>query len=79
MTAVFKGTFAGPSPSMGFKPGQNYVVVVKGNRITTPSGLICPYGSIEAFLMNWENVTQIKDGLEIKEIITDQLKPDDND
>lgn len=48
--------FVGPTESMGYKPGEEYELTVKGMTIypAVSLGKPCPYSSIESFLRNWE-------------------------
>ena len=44
--------FIGQDGSLGYRNGENYLLTVRGNEIVKP--IRCPYGSVEAFLRNWE-------------------------
>ncbi len=61
---LITATFTGPNGSMGFRTGQLYQLHVE-----MPSkGLVlirskehgaCPYKSLQAFLLNWRNISLV--------------------
>ena len=52
-----QATFKGMDGNLGFRNGEKYLLKVKGDVIyRLPDGQPCPYGSIEMFLRNWDNI-----------------------
>lgn len=47
-----KARFIGQDGLLGYRNGKEYVIEIRGNTIMTPRP--CPYGSVEAFLRNWQ-------------------------
>ncbi len=47
-----RARFVGRDGSFGYRHGYMYDLMIDGNRIVRPTP--CPYGSVEAFLRNWQ-------------------------
>jgi hypothetical protein len=57
MAILIKATFTGEDGSLGYKKGEEHELYLIRNKIARPyGGGVCPYGSVEAFLKNWDNV-----------------------
>lgn len=60
-----RATFRGTSPSLGYEPGKEYVLIIRTRKMFITredhSGY-CPYESLNAFFANWTNITHVKDG-----------------
>lgn len=60
---IVDATFIGKDGSMGYKKGERYRLVVNRKKIipvgTRGATRTCPYGSVEAFLANWIDVSYV--------------------